>query len=152
VERNQVISTVRTMQQTAFSSPQRRRTFVVLIEVFGVTAVVLAVVGIYGVMAHFVTQRSNEFGIRIALGANPRQIRGLVIRHGGVLIGTGLFSGVAVALALTRVIRSLLFGASATDPLTFFLGVIGLGGVALLACYIPAWRASRTDALAALRR
>jgi ABC-type antimicrobial peptide transport system permease subunit len=103
-------------------------------------------------MANVVNQRTNELGIRIALGAHPRQIRRLVIRHGGVLIGTGLIIGIVLSLGLTRIIRSFLFGTSPTDPLTFAAGIILLGGVALIACYIPAWRASRIDAVVALRR
>jgi putative ABC transport system permease protein len=151
-DRMQAISSIRTMQQTAFAGPQRRSVFVVLIALFGAIAVVLAVIGVYGVMANVVSQRSNELGIRIALGADPGQIRRLVIRHGGVLIGIGLAAGIAVSLAVTRVIGSFLFGTSPTDLLTFVLGIILLGGAALLACYIPAWRASRIDAVVALRR
>jgi len=103
------------------------------------------------VMANVVSQRFNEFGIRIALGADSGQIRRLVIRHGGVLIGIGLVLGIVVSIAVTRVIQSFLFGTSATDPVTFMVGVVLLGGVAFLACYIPAWRASRIDAIVALR-
>jgi ABC-type antimicrobial peptide transport system permease subunit len=107
--------------------------------------------GVYGIMANLVTQRTNELGIRIALGADPSHIRGLVIRHGSRLIGAGLLIGVLGSLAVTRVIQSALFGMSPTDPLTFTVAAILLGAIALLACYIPAWRASRIDAIAALR-
>jgi putative ABC transport system permease protein len=150
-DRNQAISAVRTMEQTAYAGPARRRVFVELVGLFGAIAVILAVAGVYGVMSNVVSQRFTEFGIRIALGARPREIRHLVIRRGRVLIGTGLLLGVVVSLAMTRVLRSFLFGASATDPLTFVVGILLLGGVAFLACYIPAWRASRIDALGALR-
>jgi ABC-type antimicrobial peptide transport system permease subunit len=118
---------------------------------FSAIAVVLAVIGVYGVMANVVTQRFNELGIRVALGANPGQIRGLVIRHGSVLIGMGLFSGVLVSFAVTRVLRSFLFGVSPTDPLSFLLGILLVGGIAIVACYIPARRASHIDAIIALR-
>jgi predicted permease len=147
----QAISSITTMRNTAFAGAYRRSVIVRLIALFGAIAVVLAVIGVYGMMAHMVRHRFNELGIRIALGAAPGQIRGLVIRRGGRLIGVGLLTGFVLSLALTRFIRSLLFGASATDPMTFVLGILLLGGVALLACYIPAWRASRIDAIAALR-
>jgi len=150
-DRNQAISAVRTMEQTAHAGPSRRRIFVELVGLFGAIAVILAVAGVYGVMSNVVSQRFTEFGIRIALGARPSEIRRLVIRRGSVLIGSGLVAGIIVSLAMTRVLRSFLFGASATDPLTFVVGILLLGGVAFLACYIPAWRASRIDALGALR-
>jgi hypothetical protein len=150
-DRNQAISAVRTMQQTAYAGPARRRIFVELVGLFGAIAVVLAVAGVYGVMSNVVSQRFIEFGIRMALGARPREIRHLVIRRAGVLIGSGLLVGIVVSLAMTRVLHSFLFGASATDPLTFIVGILLLGGVAFLACYIPAWRASRIDAIRALR-
>jgi putative ABC transport system permease protein len=109
------------------------------------------VVGVYGVIAQLVNQRTNEIGIRIALGADPRRVRRLVIRHGGVLIGIGALLGTAGAVALTRVIRRNLYGISATDPLTFALALALLAAIALAACYIPARRASRIDPMAALR-
>jgi len=150
-DRTQAVSSIRTMQQTAFGAAQRRSVFIAVMALFGSIAVVLAVIGVYGVMANVVSQRFNEFGIRIALGADSGQIRRLVIRHGGVLIGIGLVLGIVVSIAVTRVIQSFLFGTSATDPVTFMVGVVLLGGVAFLACYIPAWRASRIDAIVALR-
>jgi ABC-type antimicrobial peptide transport system permease subunit len=145
VDRMQAISSIRTMHQTAFAGPQRRGVFISLIGLFGIIAVALAVVGVYGVMANIVNQRFHEFGIRMALGADPWQIRRLVIRYGGLIIVIGLTVGLAISLALTRVLQSFLFGASATDPLMLIAGVLLLGGVALLACYIPARRASRID-------
>jgi putative ABC transport system permease protein len=150
-DRLQAVSGIRTMRQNAFASTERRRVFVGLIGLFGAIAVILAVIGVYGVMSNVVHQRYNELGIRIALGANPGQIRRLVIRHGGVLIAIGLAAGIAVSLAMGRLIRSMLFGASPTDPLTFTAGILLVGGAAFLACYIPARRASRIDALTALR-
>jgi putative ABC transport system permease protein len=147
----QAISSITTMRKTAFAGAYRRSVIVRLIALFGAVAVLLAVIGVYGMMAHTVRNRFNELGIRIALGANPGQIRRLVIRRGVKLVGVGMLAGIILSVALTRVVRSLLFGASATDPTTFVLGVLLLGGVALLACYIPAWRASRIDAVTALR-
>jgi putative ABC transport system permease protein len=151
-DRGQAISSVRTMHQTAFAASERRGNFVALTGLFGVIALMLSVIGVYGVVASLVNQRFNEFGIRIALGANPRQILRLVIRHGCVLMGTGMAAGVAVSLAITRAIRCFLFGTSPTDPVTFILAVMLLGTVGLFACYLPARRASRIDAIVALRR
>jgi putative ABC transport system permease protein len=150
VDRSQAVS-VRTMQQTMFAATQRRGVIVALFGLFGLIAVVLAVIGVYGVMCNMVSQRLNELGIRIAVGAEPRQIRSLVIRRGGFLIGTGLLAGTLLSLAMTRIIRSFLFGASSTDPLAFGLGIVLLGGAAFVACYVPARRASRIDPVVALR-
>ena len=150
VDRSQAVS-VRTMQQTMFASTQRRGIIVAVFGLFGVIAVVLAVIGVYGVMSNLVSQRFNELGIRIAIGAEPRQIRNLVIRRGSFLIGVGLLMGTVLSLALARVIRSLLFGTSTTDPIAFGLGVLLLGAAGFLACYLPARRASRIDPIVALR-
>jgi len=150
-DRTQAVASVRTMQQTAFAASERRGVFVVLIGLFGGIAVVLAIIGVYGVMANVVSQRTSELGIRMALGANRKQIRRLVLRRGGLLVGIGLAAGVVMSLAVTRVIRSMLLGASPTDPFTFLAGIVLLGGVGLLACYLPAWRASRIDPIIALR-
>jgi putative ABC transport system permease protein len=139
------------MQQTMFASTQRRGVILAVFVLFGVVAVVLAVIGVYGVMSNLVSQRFTELGIRIAIGAEPRQIRSLVIRHGAFLIGVGLLVGTLLSLVLTRLIRSLLFGASTTEPIAFGLGVLLLGGSALVACYLPARRASRIDPIVALR-
>jgi putative ABC transport system permease protein len=150
VDRSQAVS-VRTMQQSMFAATQRRGVIVAVFGLFGVIAVVLAVIGVYGVMSNMVSQRLNELGIRIAVGAEPRQIRRLVLRRGSFLIGTGLVAGVVLSLAMTRMVQSLLFGASSTDPVAFGLGVLLLGGAGLLACYIPARRASRVNPIVALR-
>ena len=112
---------------------------------------VLAIVGIYGVIAQIVNQRTNEIGIRIALGADPGQVRRLVLRHGIRLIAIGLVIGIAGAAMVTRVIRTSLFGLSSTDPFTFALTFVILGTVGLAACYFPARRAPRIDPMLALR-
>jgi putative ABC transport system permease protein len=146
----QAVGSVRTMRDTAFNN-QRRRVFAGLIGTFAVVAVLLAAIGVYGVMAQVVSQRTNEIGIRMALGANSRQVRHLVIRQGGLLIGVGVVRGNAGALALTRVLQSQLYGLTATDPFTIISSAVLLGVIGLLACYVPARRASRIDPMLALR-
>jgi predicted permease len=127
------------------------RMIAVLLSVFGVGALLLATIGIYGVMAYSAAQRTREIGIRIALGAERSDILKLIIRQGIFLISIGAGLGLALALAATRVLQSLLFGVSATDPLTFAVVLFVLVGVALLACYLPARRATKVDPLVALR-
>ena len=123
----------------------------VFVGAFGILALVLAAVGVYGVLAYTTGQRLRELGIRIALGAEPRDVFGLVLRQGAILAFLGIGIGLAASFALTRALTKLLFGVSATDPLTFAVVAVLLLVVALLACYLPARRAMRTDPLVALR-
>ncbi|MFZ3255479.1 MAG: FtsX-like permease family protein, partial [Candidatus Acidiferrales bacterium] len=118
---------------------------------FGVLALILAGIGIYGVLAYTTRQRTHEIGIRMALGAEPRDVLRLVLRQGLILAVLGLAIGLAASFALTRALSSQLFGISAADPLTFGAVALLLLAVALLACYIPARRAMRTDPMVALR-
>jgi putative ABC transport system permease protein len=118
---------------------------------FGILALVLAGIGIYGVLAYTTRQRAHEIGIRMALGAEPRNVLRLVLRQGLTLALVGLAIGLAASFVLTRALSSELFGISATDPLTFTAVAILLLAVALLACYIPAHRAMRVDPMVALR-
>jgi len=119
--------------------------------VFGLLALLLAAAGLYGVMSHVVAGRTREIGIRMALGADAFAVLRLILRQGMRLVLIGLAIGLAVALALTHLLKSLLFGISATDPLTFAVIALLLTLVALLACYLPARRATKTDPMNALR-
>ena len=111
----------------------------------------LTIVGLYGVMSYSVVQRTNEIGIRLALGAQSRDVLLMIIKQGSKLIIVGLVIGLAGAFAATRVIASLLFGVTTKDPFTFVAAAVLLAIVALLACYVPAWRATKVDPLEALR-
>jgi len=142
---------VRSMEDIVGENTASRRLSVVLIGSFAVLALVLAGVGVYGVMAYVVTQRRHEIGIRMALGADQRNILEMVLRQGLRLAVVGIAGGLAGALALTHFLSSLLFHVSALDVETYTLGAMGLGLVLLLACCLPARRATRVDPLVALR-
>lgn len=151
VDANIVISRISTMEDVRYQSLSGPRFNTILFGVFAVLALALGLVGIYGVMAYTVTQRTHEIGIRIALGAQPGDVLRMVVGHGMKLAGAGAVIGLAAALGVTRVMSALLFETSPTDPLTFLVVVALLVGVALLACAIPALRATRVDPLIALR-
>ena len=142
---------VGTMDQRLHDSLARRRFSMFLLGLFAVVASVLAAIGIYGVMAYSVNERTHEIGIRLALGAPPAKVTQLVIRQALVLTSFGIATGLAGAFALTRVMSSLLYGVSATDVGTFVATPLLLGGVAILASYLPALRAARVDPMIALR-
>ncbi|HEX8190085.1 MAG TPA: ABC transporter permease [Pyrinomonadaceae bacterium] len=148
---DQPVTDVRTMEEVLTSAIWQPRLHAILFGVFAAVALALASVGIYGVMSYAVTQRTHEIGIRIALGAGPRDIVRLVVGHGLALTLVGVALGAASAFALTRVMTSLLFEVSAADPATFAANVALLTAVSLVACYIPARRATRVDPLVALR-
>jgi putative ABC transport system permease protein len=112
---------------------------------------VLTVVGLYGVMSYSVAQRTNEIGIRLALGAQSRDVLLMIVKQGSLLIVSGLAIGLFGAYAATRWMASLLFGVTAKDPFTFAAVAVLLALVALLACYVPAWRATKVDPMEALR-
>jgi ABC-type antimicrobial peptide transport system permease subunit len=122
-----------------------------LLSVFAGVSLLLAVIGVYGVMSYTVAQHTREIGIRMALGAQPSAILKLIIGRGLVLVSVGVVIGVLASFGLTRFIESMLFGVTATDPLTFVMIVALLGLVALLACLIPAQRATRVDPIVVLR-
>jgi putative ABC transport system permease protein len=123
----------------------------VVVGVFAAIAGLIAAIGIYGVLAYSMTQRTQEFGIRLALGAQPRKVLGLVLGHGVILVMIGVGFGVAGALAITRYLSSMLFGLTAVDPLTYVAVAVLFTAVALIASYVPARRATKVDPLIALR-
>jgi predicted permease len=148
---NLPVSNVRMMEDVVAQSLATRRFVLLLFGLFAGLALLLATVGIYGVLTASVSQRTRELGIRMALGATARDVGRLIVRQGLKLVLIGIVIGVVSALALQRVIGKLLFGISPTDPLTFTMIAFLLIGVALLACWIPARRATKVDPLTALR-
>ena len=123
----------------------------VMLAIAASVSLMLGVVGVYGVIAYMTAQRSREIGIRLALGATPEGVAGLFVGHGLRLAGMGIAVGICAAIALSRLIRSTLFGVSATDPLTYGVAAVGLAAVAGLAAYLPSRRAARTDPVESLR-
>jgi predicted permease len=141
----------RTFSQVYSASLGSRRFNVILIGFFGITALLLAMAGVFGVMAYSVSRRTREIGVRIALGAGPGDVLRMILSQGLRTIFIGVAIGIAGSLALTRAVQSLLFGVTATDPLTFGGVTLLLVAAALLACYIPARRATKVDPMVALR-
>jgi ABC-type antimicrobial peptide transport system permease subunit len=145
------ISAVKTMDDLIEQSVGQRKLSMMLLSLFSGIALVLASIGIYGVMSYSVTQRSRELGVRIALGARQSDVLRLVLRQGMSLALIGIAIGVGAALLLTRLIQSQLFGVGASDPLTFVAVAVLLGGTALIANLVPALRAMRVDPAVVLR-
>jgi putative ABC transport system permease protein len=139
------------MEKALVNYTESLRTYMKFIGLFAGVGLVLATVGLYGIMSYSVARRTHEIGIRMALGGKRSDVLALIIKKGFVLIVVGLVIGVAVGLALTRVLRSLLYGVTPTDPTTFVLVSLLLTAVGLLACYIPARRATKIDPMVALR-
>jgi len=151
VDSSAVIYNARPLQEIVANSIAKQRLAMILLSVFSTLALVLSAVGIYGVISYLTGQRTHEIGIRVALGASASDVLRMIVGEGMriALIGVGI--GIAAALGLTRLITKLIFGVGANDPLTFIGVAVLLSGVALVACYIPARRATRVDPIIALR-
>jgi putative ABC transport system permease protein len=141
----------RTFAQVYSASLGSRRFTLMLIAFFAVVALLLATAGVFGVMAYSVSRRTREIGVRVALGARSRDVLTMILGQGLRTVLIGIAIGLAGSLALSRVIASLLFGVTATDPLTFAAVILLLVAAAMLACYLPARRAARIDPMVALR-
>jgi predicted permease len=151
VDPGAVVYGIRTMQERLHDSLAQQRFSSTMLGAFAVFAVLLAAIGLYGVMSHLVTQGAHDIGVLVALGARPGNIIGLVVRQGMLLAGIGIVAGLVGAAALTRIMSSLLFGVSTTDAFTFETVPALLAVVAFAATVIPAWRATRVDPMVALR-
>jgi putative ABC transport system permease protein len=145
------VAHIRSMEQVVVESTAREDFNTTLLTVFAAIALLLAAIGIYGLMAYSVQQRRQEIGIRMALGAAPERVRNRIVRLGMALAAAGVVVGVGAALGLTRFMASLIFGVKTWDPIVFVTVTIVLSAVALVASYLPARRASRVDPLIALR-
>jgi putative ABC transport system permease protein len=151
VDKNAVISEIQTMGEIVAETLADSRFLTAVVSVFSLTALILAIFGIYGLIAHSVRQRTQEIGVRMALGAGSSDVLKMVLGQGLKLTLIGIAIGLGGAIALTRVISNLLYNVSPTDPLTFVCVSLLLASVALLATYIPARRAARIDPMVALR-
>ncbi|MEW6736921.1 MAG: ABC transporter permease [Acidobacteriota bacterium] len=151
VDKSQPVSDIKTMEHIVNDAIAQPRFNLFLISIFGGIALLLSAAGIYGVTAYTVTQRTHEIGIRIALGAQSSNVLKMIIKQGLLLISVGIITGLIASFTLTRLLKSLLFNVSSTDPITFIVIVLLLTGVALLACYLPARRATKVDPMTALR-
>lgn len=151
IDPNQPIRSIATLEEVMSESIARDRFFTVLFGVFGALALLLSAIGVYGVLAYSVEQRTGEIGVRIALGAQVGDVLRMVIGNGMLLVSSGVVIGTLASLALSGLLASQLYGVSATDPTAFVVATILLGAVAPLACYLPARRATRVQAVTAIR-
>jgi len=152
VDRQLAISDVRSMEDLVAKSIARQNFNMTLLTAFGVIALLLAAVGVYGVISYSVEQATHDISVRLALGAAQRDILSLVVGGGMKLTAAGLVLGIAGAFAASRLLSGMLFGVKPGDPLTYAVAVVSLGAIALIACYVPARRAMRVDPIAALKQ
>ncbi len=151
VDRDQPIVRVATMDSLLATSEAQRRFVLILLEAFGLVALVLAAIGIYGVLSGNVTERIREIGVRIAVGATRADILGLVVRQGMTLTALGIAIGISGAALASQALIALLFGISRLDPATYIGVIVLLAGVSAVACAVPAWRAAQIDPATTLR-
>jgi len=151
VDPNVPVFAIRSMDEIVSLSIAEQRFALQIVGMFSLAAMILAAMGIYGVMAYSVSQRTHEIGIRVALGAQRADIFRMTVGNGMLLVAYGIVSGLVGSILLTRFLRSLLFGVTPTDPATFISISTLLAAVALVACYVPARHATRVDPLVALR-
>jgi ABC-type antimicrobial peptide transport system permease subunit len=151
VDKDQPVWKIRTLESLIERSIGPRRFVMGLLGGFSALAMLLAAIGIYGSMSYMVSQRTKEIGVRMALGASRRDVLSIVGRRAMMLTGCGIAAGAAIAVAVTQVITTFLFGVNATDPVTFFSVAGVLAVVAVAACYLPARTAIRVDPMVALR-
>jgi len=151
LNKDQAVFNIRTMEQAVAQSVAPRQFSMLLLSAFAIVALALASLGIYGLLSYAVAQRAREIGVRMALGASSVDVLKMVIGHGMKLALVGVAVGLVASVALTRTMKSLLFGVSATDTATFVAIALLLMLVALLACWIPARRATKVDPIVALR-
>jgi predicted permease len=151
LDRAQPIQNLKTMEERFGESVAQRRFNMLVLSMFAVLALLLAAVGVYGVISYSVTQRTHEFGVRMALGAQPRDVNKLVLNHVLKLTAVGIVLGLAAAFAVSRMLSSFLYGVATTDPTVLIATSLLMGAMALLASYYPASRATKVDPLIALR-
>jgi putative ABC transport system permease protein len=151
VNKDVPLANIHTMHELISNSVQRRRFSMLLLTIFAAVAMLLAATGLYGVMSYSVAQRTKEIGIRMALGARRPNVLALIVKQGMALVLMGIAVGTVLSFGMTRLISGMLFGITATDPLTFAGVAALLGAVAFLANYLPALRAASVDPMVALR-
>ena len=151
IDKDQPVMTIRTLNEVIASTTAPRRFNTLLLAIFAAVALALAAVGIYSVISYSVTQRTQEVGVRMALGARPGDVIRLILKQGLAMTLIGVAAGILGAIAAARVMSGLLYGVTATDPATFAAISLLLAIVAMLACYLPARRAARVEPIAALR-